>query len=118
MIRISGTRIARTIFGSYLTEETGEPFYVTSRSRWIKDKDEKRFPLWLNEPELLWREKMIPIHLLRPDSEAYAAAEKWAKQAASSNTDTMLEIMKNCTLYRQLFAKFNSPFLSRASTTK
>lgn len=96
-------------------EETSAPCTSISRVRWMKDG--KRFPVWLDEPQQLWKEKMFPVHLLRPDSEAEKALEEWAKQAAGTDTNQVLEIIREGNRLRQLFAKFNIPFLSLPSTT-
>ena len=96
-------------------EETNTPYYAVSRSRWMRDG--KKFPLWLDDPTLMWKENLIPIHLLRPDSEAEAALKEWAKQASSSDMDEVLNILETGNRLRQKFAKFNIPFLSLPSTT-
>lgn len=96
-------------------EEPKTPFHATSRSRWMKEG--KKFPLRLNDPVQLWQENLIPVHLLRPDNQAESALREWAKQAAQSDMDLVLEIIEKGNRLRQKFAKFNIPFLSLPSTT-
>lgn len=96
-------------------EETGAPYYATSRARWMKD--ERKYPLKLEEPDLLWKEKMIPVPLLRPDDKAEAALTEWAKKASGGDMTVVLEIIQRVNGLRAQFAKFNIPFLSLPSTT-
>jgi hypothetical protein len=96
-------------------EETGAPYYATSRARWMKDGN--KYPLKLNDPVELWKEKLIPVSLLRPDAEAEAALTVWAMKAAENDMTLVLEIIQKVNGLRALFAKFNIPFLSLPSTT-
>jgi hypothetical protein len=96
-------------------EETGAPYYATSRARWMKDGS--KYPLKLNDPVELWKEKFVPVSLLRPDAEAEAAMTAWAMKAASGDMNLVLEIIQKINGLRALFAKFNIPFLSLPSTT-
>lgn len=96
-------------------EETGAPYYATSRARWMKDG--RKYPLKLDEPDLLWKEKMIPVSLLRPDDSAAAALTEWAMKASGGDMQVVLEIIQQVNGLRAQFAKFNVPFLSLPSTT-
>jgi hypothetical protein len=96
-------------------EETKAPYYATSRARWVKDG--KKFPLQLDDPVQLWEEKLVPVHLLRPDAEAEAALTEWAMKASSGDMNMVLEIIKKVNGLRAQFAKFNIPFLSLPSST-
>jgi hypothetical protein len=96
-------------------EETGMPYYVTSRARWMKDGS--KYPLKLNDPVELWKEKFIPVSLLRPDAESEREMTTWAMKAAEGDMNLVLEIIQKVNGLRALFAKFNIPFLSLPSTT-
>jgi len=96
-------------------DETGAPHYVTSRARWLKDG--QKYPLKLNDPVELWREKLIPVPLLRPDAEAEREMTEWAMKAAQGDMNIVLEIIQRINGLRALFAKFNIPFLSLPATT-
>lgn len=96
-------------------EETGAPQYVTSRARWMKDG--QKYPLKLNDPAELWKEKLVPVPLLRPDAEAEAAMTDWAMKAAGGDMNVVLQIIQRINGLRALFAKFNIPFLSLPATT-
>lgn len=91
------------------------PYYIESFGRW--DKAGQRYPLWLNNPVDLWAKKMIPVSLLRPDSEAERDLDKWAEAASSGDYDVEKTITKQANRLRQKFAAFNIPFLSLPSTT-
>ena len=97
-------------------EESEAPFYVMSYARWRKNGD--HYPLWLNTPQKIWNKKMLPVPLLRPDNDAESALEAWAEDASEGDRDVERQIIKTANRLRQLFAKFNIPFLSLPSTTK
>ncbi len=96
-------------------EESEAPHYVTSFGRW--DKGGERYPLWLNSPEKIWAKNMIPVPLLRPDNEAELELDAWAESASEGDREIERKIIKTGNHLRQLFAKFNIPFLSLPSTT-
>src|SRR5947209_5069956 len=89
-------------------EETDAPFYATSKARWMKNG--QKFPLWLDDPAQLWKSQLVPVHLLRPDSEAEAALREWAMKASSEDMSIVLDIIQQVNGLRALFAKFNIPF--------
>lgn len=91
-------------------EETGAEAEVISKSRW--EKDGRRYPVWLNSATQLWANRLVPVELLRPDSEGESALKAWAKDAAGGKTDDIIEIHEQVTRLRQIFASFNLPFLS------
>ncbi len=98
-------------------DEEGEaPCYIISYSRWTKAN--KRYPLWLDKPEQVWAERMIPIPLLRPDNAAEQSLEEWADLASSNDRDAEKTILREANRLRQKFAGFNIPFLSLPSSTK
>lgn len=97
-------------------EETGAPYYAVSYSRWYKN--DKKYPLWLNDSTQLWENRLIPVLLLRPDTEAENQLDEWAEKASSEDRQKEREIIKTANRLRQLFAKFNIPFLSLPITTR
>jgi len=96
-------------------EESAAPYSVTSFARWDNKGD--RYPLWLNSPEKVWRKNMIPVPLLRPDNDAESKLEIWAENASEGDREVERKIIKIGNRLRQLFAKFNIPFLSLPNTT-
>lgn len=95
-------------------EETCAPYYAVSFARHYRG--DRRYPIWLDDPEQTWSRRYIPIHLLRPDDEAGAQLEEWATEAANGDTKEVLTIIKEANRLRQQFAKFNLPFLALPST--
>jgi hypothetical protein len=95
-------------------EETAAPYYAISYARHYRN--EKRYPVWLDDPQQLWGRHFLPIHLLRPDPEAEQELEEWATQASEGDTKEVLRIVKAANRLRQQFAKFNLPFLALPST--
>lgn len=96
-------------------QEGSEGYSVISHGRWKKDGD--RYPLWINSPSKVWSRNLIPVPLLRPDSKAEMALEKWAEAASENNRDIERQIIREANRLRQKFAAFNIPFLSLPSTT-
>ena len=96
-------------------EEYNLPYYAVSYGRWMKNG--KRYPLWLNEPDQLWKNKLIPLNLLRPDRESEGELKEWATQASDNDPTILIEILEITNKLRILFSKFNIPFLSLPPTT-
>jgi len=91
-------------------EESGASYAVRSFQRW--EKNGKRYPDWLNSPTRLWQENLIPVHLLRPDTESTNEFEEWAQQIADNDLGLFRQANKVGNVLRSLFAQFNIPFLS------
>jgi len=97
-------------------EETGAPNYIVSYARYYKNG--KKYPIWINDPAELWEKNLIPVHLLRPDTEAEADLDAWAIVASDENTADLIDITKKANKLRQLFSQFNIPFLSLPNSVK
>lgn len=97
-------------------DEDGVPHQIWSKARYIKDN--KLYPIWLDQPEKVWASRMIPVHLFCPGNEGEVALKNWAKEASGGDTDILLEIIEIGNTYRQKFSEFNIPFLSLPSTTE
>lgn len=95
-------------------EETAAPYHVISYARHYRN--DKRYPVWLDDPAQLWNKSLLPLHLLRPDPEAEQELEEWAVQVAEGDANEILRIVKEANRLRQQFAKFNLPFLALPST--
>lgn len=107
----------RTYF-IYLSEdeESGLPYYVDSLSRWKKQGDSEQRPFWANDPQQLWRRRMIPLHLCAPGDVANDRYKHWARVAIkdADERETASEIRAKI---RETFATFNLPYLSLPVTT-
>ena len=96
-------------------EETGAPYSVKSWQRW--EKNGKTYPEWLNDPAQLWNKRLLPVHLLRPDTKAVSELKIWAQQVAQDDRDKQDEVIDRAYELRTKFDRFNIPFLSLSSTT-
>lgn len=96
-------------------DELGTQSSIASYGRW--EKNGQQYPVWLSDPAKVWKERMIPIHLLRPDSKAEEALEKWWEEASGGDRKVERIITREANRLRQRFATFNIPFLSLPSTT-
>lgn len=107
----------RTYF-IYLSEdeESGLPYYVDSLSRWKKQGDKEQRPFWANDPQQLWRRRMIPLDLCAPGDVANDRYKHWAREAIkdADERETASEIRAKI---RETFATFNLPYLSLPVTT-
>ena len=72
----------------------------------------QRYPRWADSPREIWRRKMIPVHLLRPDSSAEGAFSEWRATATDGTTEDLIELVQAASELRGRFARFNLPFLS------
>ena len=91
-------------------EEAGTPYSIKSWQRW--EKGGGLYPEWLNNPTRLWNEKLIPIHLLRPDTSAINELKIWARQATGEDHDAREELSDAAQELRRKFEQFNIPYLS------
>lgn len=96
-------------------EETGAPYAVKSWQRW--EKNGKIYPEWLNSSSQLWKQKLVPVHLLRPDTQSADAVEEWAQAVAGEDWKEVNAITRQISALRQKFHSFNIPYLSLPSTT-
>ena len=96
-------------------DELSGPPRAVSQGRW--EKNGKRYPLWADDPGNVWRRGLIPASLLRPDPDGEKAFNEWARQAAGSDSEQLIELIRHGAKLRGLFAQFNLPFLSLPRST-
>lgn len=96
-------------------EDGAAPCFIASYGRW--EKNGQRYPLWLDDPVSVWKKRMVPVPLLRPDNDAEASLEEWAEAASERDHGVEREIIREANRLRQKFATFNIPFLSLPSST-
>ena len=80
---------------------------VIAVSRW--ERNEKRFPLWVDQPTECWERELIPVKLLNPDDET--TYQRWADIASNGNPVFAREIEHAISPLRNRIASFNLPFL-------
>jgi len=90
-------------------DDTNKPL-VYSQGRWKRNG--RLYPLWADNPKDCWNRRLIPIRLLRPDSDAEQELYEWAGMAADNDPVQIIRITKAVMPLRQRFAQFNLPFLS------
>ena len=110
----------RTYYVRIPPDGSDDDLEVVSQSRWYRNG--RRFPLWADDPVGCWERRLVPIHLLRPDSDAEAETDKWLKQAlklpenlgqaTSEQISAYLNLDRQLRKLRQKVASFNLPFLS------
>lgn len=99
----------RTFFIDLLNPDDGKP-QIDPVSRWIRN--EKRYPLWADDPAQCWKRKHIPVSLMRPGDEMMNLVYRWAGEASNGDLEEKEEIVKRITSLRGHFSSFNLPFLS------
>lgn len=106
-----------------MPEKPGINPEVISVSRWKKEKDERRFPIWADDSKACWEKRLVPIHLLCPGDEGEVRMDQWIKEAILSpaGQEEQAEVHKaklenqlsrELLKQRQQAAQFNLPFLS------
>ena len=98
-------------------EETKTPYYIDSVSRGRRKNDDRRTPLWADDPAGQWERRMIPLNLLAPGEESTQAYRDWAKQAIN-DSDEREEILDIAHQVRGKFATFNLPYLALPTQTE
>ena len=96
-------------------DELSGPPRTISQARWFRNG--KRYPLWVDDPVKVWDRQLIPVGLLRPDSEGEEEFKEWAQLATQGDIDQLLELYSAGTELRTRFARFNLPFLSLPTNT-
>lgn len=96
-------------------DDSGRSVSVWSEARWRRKGNDKRYPAWLDEPDKLWEQSMVPLELCRPDHDLKAVRD-WAKVAIEENDERDVFVDRMSAI-RQKFSSFNLPFLSLPVTT-
>lgn len=96
------------------SEETGEDeeaakSLVYSQGRW--ERNGQLYPLWVNDPQECLKRRLIPVRLLRPDSEAEQELYEWVGAAVDNDAVQVVQVSRAVMPLRQRFAQFNLPFL-------
>lgn len=97
-------------------EETGVPYYIDSISRSRRANDNRRYPLWADDPDQQWSRKMIPLDLLLPGDHGIQAFMAWAAQAVE-DTEERTKVTATIMQVREKISAFNLPYLSLPTQT-
>lgn len=98
----------RTYFAEF-PDKNGE-IDIISIARW--HKNEKKYPMWADDPKQCWARQLAPIRLLRPGEEGEADLDKWVAEAVDNDPVADKALFRKIGKPRRSFANFNLPFLS------
>ena len=98
-------------------EESGVPYYIDSVSRSRRANDNRRYPLWVDDPDQQWSRKMIPLDLLLPGDHGIQAFMAWAAQAVK-DTEERTKVTATVMQVREKISAFNLPYLSLPTQTQ
>jgi len=96
----------------------GKAPYVYGQARW--ERNEKRYPMWVDDPKECWSRGFLPIRLLRPE-DIREEIDGWIEAAIPSDVTDKFPIYKKMsgmvTSLRTRVREFNLPYLSLPATT-
>lgn len=87
---------------------------VFGQSRWVRD--DRRYPIWADDPKALWQRGYIPLRLLKP-GDIQKEIDAWIDKVVGEDLKLALAIDRNISDLRQKIAQFNLPFLSLPTGT-
>ena len=92
--------------------------YVFGQARW--SKNDKRYPLWTDDPAECWQRGYIPIALLRP-ADIKEEIDQWVEQAIPTDVEDKFSAYKEISSLvsdlRINVREFNLPYLDLPATT-
>lgn len=83
----------------------------------VSTRDNKRYPLWLNDPVKLLERGLVPVQLLLPGEEANTKALEWIQTACGEQQADVVKYLMKIQQWRARFSSFNIPFLSLPKST-
>lgn len=84
---------------------------IVVRSQSTYDKEDRRYPLWLESSAECWNRGLIPLSFCCPDTSDHDIDE-WSDAAAEGDSKLALAIYKKISRYSTTIENFNIPFLS------
>ncbi len=93
-----------------------ERIYVESKARWQQPGDKELRPIWLNSPNKLWAERLIPLDLVAPGEANHRRLKEWLRLAIP-DPDERETVTERATEVRVTLANYNIPFLSLPPST-
>ena len=91
-------------------EDTARPYFVDSVSRG-RHQDNRRTPLWADNPKELWARRKIPLHLFAPGEDSMQKFNEWSEEAIP-NIKERHQLTNIVFKVRDSFNSFNLPYLS------
>ncbi len=98
-------------------EESNMSYFIDSVSRGKRGNDQRRSPLWADEPARQWERRMIPLDLLAPTEDSSRAYLDWAREAINDVKERE-EVSLTLGQVRQKLATFNLPYLALPTGTE
>lgn len=92
------------------TDEDGDAMVVV-RAEPTYVKNQKQYPLWLEDPAECWKRGWIPLSLCRPGAPD-SDVDTWADAAAGGDSGEARGIDRTISRYATVIGSFNIPFLS------
>jgi hypothetical protein len=101
-------------FGEDPDEAAVKVPYVFGQARWTKN--EKRYPVWVDDPAECWTRGFVPISLLRPE-DTFAEILQWATSAVVGDHEKTHSLLKRIIDLRDKVKAFNLPYLALPAKT-
>lgn len=80
-------------------------------------RNEKRYPLWADNPLKCWSKGLVPVRLLCPGNRGERETDAWALSAANDDFEKERSISRVLRKLRERVAEFNLPFLELTRDT-
>lgn len=94
------------------SEEFGLPYFVDSKPLYFKQKTQKWYPEWVQNPVELWKYKSIPLEIFCPGTEGEQEFSKWL-ELCDADKNVFIQLSK----LRTIFASYNLPYLALSEST-
>ena len=88
--------------------------YVYGQSRWSRNN--KCYPMWVDDPKECWNRGFIPISLLRPE-DILPEIRKWISEAVNGDYEKKDNLFDEIIVLRDKVKAFNLPYLALPAKT-
>ncbi|MER6690358.1 GmrSD restriction endonuclease domain-containing protein [Streptomyces minutiscleroticus] len=90
---------------------------IAIKSVKVGTRGDKRYPLWVDDPQKLIERGLIPVRLLLPGEDVSNSAVEWLERACDGDQKQFVSHLMNVNKWRASFSSFNIPFLSLPKST-
>ncbi len=88
---------------------------IYGQARWWKAGIQH--PTWCDNPQEVFKRRYLPVHLMRPDENAFKQIRKWCDRATDGNLKASRGLEESILAVRDLFTQFNLPYLALPAST-
>jgi hypothetical protein len=88
---------------------------IYGQARWWKAG--VQHPVWCDDPREVFKRRYLPIHLMKPDDNAFKQIRKWCDRATENNLKASRDLEESILEVRQHFTQFNLPYLMLPAST-